>query len=279
MKKLIIDARNGIAGDITCAGLIGLGASQDKIIKAMEYAGNQIGKTIITPNYDNNVASLDIKIDIDKDHLHESKARELLDHIIKEMNIQGNYKEIAQNTLDVLCKAERYVHSHDERLAHMMHSHHHHNEQGHHHCHDHHDHAHHHDHSSHHHEMEATLHEAKDILIDVTGFAVGLQELKIDKIYYHDYVNVGNGIIEFSHGRFEVPAPATEHILKTDSIKWQHSDKYNTEMTTPTGASIIAGCKAERIKDLDYLCQKESLARGTKDLPPISFYLIDQDLS
>ena len=127
MKKLIIDARNGIAGDITCAGMIGLGASQDKIIKAMEYAGNQIGKTSIMPNYDNNVLSLDIKMDVDHEHLHESKAKELLSHIVEELDITGNYKKIAQDTLDVLCKSERYVHSHDERLAHMMHSHHHHN--------------------------------------------------------------------------------------------------------------------------------------------------------
>ena len=47
--KLVIDTRNGIAGDIVNAGLIGLGDDEKEMISSMEYAGNHIGITRIKP--------------------------------------------------------------------------------------------------------------------------------------------------------------------------------------------------------------------------------------
>jgi hypothetical protein len=249
--KLVIDTRNGIAGDIVNAGLIGLGANKQQMISSMEYAGNHVGTTKIKPTVDQGTIKLDVKIERDYDHLHESKAKELLAEIIGDLGISQFYRDIATKTLNILCDAERYVHSNDKRLQHMLH--HHHREQG----------------------SEAVLHEAKDILIDVIGLSIGLRELDISEIGYLDYVNVGKGIIRFSHGEFDVPAPATEHILNKYDIHWK---KLNTdgEMATPTGVSILAGCKAKRIDTLeDYLIIKKSLAKGTRGLPPISFCLME----
>lgn len=249
--RLVIDTRNGIAGDIACAGLLGLGADQEKIIKAMEYAGDQIGTATITPLYHDSIVRLKINLGSDQDHLYEAEAKRLLNRILEHLRINEDARMIAKKILGVLCDAERYVHSHDSRLKYMLH----------HNCDD----------------SKAILHEAKDILLDVTGFAIGLQELGIDQAYYLDFVNVGNGTLTFSHGAFEVPAPATEHILKKHKIAWQKSDEYGEEMTTPTGASILAGCGAKRIAALNGPnILKKSQARGMrKGLPPVSFYLAE----
>ncbi len=263
--KLIIDTKNGIAGDIVNAGLIGLGADEKRMISSMEYAGNHIGITKIKPDFDHGATKLEIKIETDHDHLHESKIKEFLAKITDDLDVNKFYREIATRTLNVLCEAERYVHSHDERLHHMLYHHHHAHRK------------HNHRKTYHHREYntEAILHEAKDILIDIVGLSIGLQELGISEIGYLDYINVGNGIIEFSHGKFEVPAPATEYILNKYRFNWKKSDT-NEEMATPTGVSILAGCNAERICSLeDYCIIKKSLARGTRNLPPISFYLVE----
>jgi len=75
--KLVIDTKNGIAGDIVNAGLIGLGADEKEMISSMESAGNHTGTTKIKPTVDYGAIKLEVKIETDYDHLHESKARRL----------------------------------------------------------------------------------------------------------------------------------------------------------------------------------------------------------
>ncbi|GAJ21977.1 unnamed protein product, partial [marine sediment metagenome] len=203
---------------------------------------------------------------------HESKAKAFLAKITSDLDIDKFYRDIATRTLNVLCDAERYVHSHDKRLRHMLHRYYHnhkkHNQSP--------DYKHNHKGIYYHHKgynIEAILHEAKDIFIDVVGLSIGLRELDISEIGYLDYINVGNGTIRFSHGEFEVPAPATEQILNKYGLRWEKSD-INEEMATPTGVSILAGCKAKRIYALeDYHIIKKSLAKGTRGLPSICFFL------
>jgi hypothetical protein len=44
------------------------------------------------------------------------------------------------------------------------------------------------------------------------------------------------------------------------------------EMTTPTGASILAGCGAVRVSDAS-IAFREAKAGGTRPLPPVRFML------
>ncbi|GAI92302.1 unnamed protein product, partial [marine sediment metagenome] len=60
--KLVIDTKNGIAGDIVNAGLIGLGANEKQMISAMEYAGNHIGTAKIKPTIDHGALKLEVRI-------------------------------------------------------------------------------------------------------------------------------------------------------------------------------------------------------------------------
>ncbi|MCK4550548.1 MAG: DUF111 family protein [Candidatus Aenigmarchaeota archaeon] len=253
--QLAIDPRYGISGDIACAGLIGLGGDADKITGAMEYAGGRIGTMKVTSRYYDGAVRLDICLKKEGKHLHESEAKAILENTFEHIPLETAYQTIAKNALAVLCDAERYVHGNDPRLHHMIHHHQHGGDTP----------------------TEAVLHEASDIVADVAGFAAGLQELKITDVVYLDYVNAGNGTITFSHGTLDVPAPATEHILNSHDIPWQKSLEHYNEMATPTGVSLLAGCRAKRTTDVNGLeVIKESMAAGTiKGLPPVPFYLVE----
>jgi len=76
---------------------------------------------------------------------------------------------------------------------------------------------------------------AVDTIIDVVGVLVGLKLLKIEKTY-SSKLNTGSGFVEFSHGKWPVPAPATAEILKGAPV---YSTDCEAELVTPTGAAII----------------------------------------
>ncbi|HSE83570.1 MAG TPA: nickel pincer cofactor biosynthesis protein LarC [Thermodesulfobacteriota bacterium] len=114
------------------------------------------------------------------------------------------------------------------------------------------------------HIAEVHFHEigAVDTVIDVVGVLVGLRQLGVENVY-SSKLNVGSGFVEFSHGIFPVPAPATAEILKAIPIYATDSD---AELVTPTGAAIIATLAQEfgympvmETKNIGY-------GAGTKDL-------------
>ncbi len=83
------------------------------------------------------------------------------------------------------------------------------------------------------------LHElgSLDTLIDIIGTLRGLEILGIKKLYASQ-VNTGRGFIKAAHGILPVPAPATLELLKGFTLI---SSGPETELTTPTGASLLKG--------------------------------------
>ena len=243
--RLLVDTRNGLAGDIMAAGLIGLGAGPGGITGAMETAGNTMGKTNVKHLWDKGVHRLSVDFRM-PGHLHASEARTNLDQALRDAGITEPWKEMAKKVLGVMTEAEGHVHSHHPALK------------------------------RHYHGPEPVLHEASDILIDIVGMSAGMMALGITEIEYLDYVNVGGGEVKFSHGTLEVPTPATKYILETKGIIWKRSET-GMEMTTPTGASILAGCGAKRTMAEPEGC-RPTLAGGTRPLPPISFYLCNPSI-
>ncbi len=76
---------------------------------------------------------------------------------------------------------------------------------------------------------------AIDTIVDVAGAVIGFKKMGVEKIYCSK-LNVGTGFVQFSHGRWPVPAPATAEILKNAPV--YHNDT-EAELVTPTGAAII----------------------------------------
>ena len=103
---------------------------------------------------------------------------------------------------------------------------------------------------------------AIDTIIDVAGALIGIKKLGIEKIYCSK-INVGTGFVEFSHGKFPVPAPATAQILKNIPI---YHDGTQSELATPTGAAIITDLASEFGEMPCMNVEKIGYGAGSKDL-------------
>lgn len=86
--------------------------------------------------------------------------------------------------------------------------------------------------------QEIHFHEigAVDSIIDICCAAAAIHEMKIQKIISSP-LNTGKGFVQTAHGQLPVPAPATAEILKGKPL---YSTDTQAELTTPTGAAIIA---------------------------------------
>jgi len=77
---------------------------------------------------------------------------------------------------------------------------------------------------------------AVDSICDIAGACAALDLLGIEAVY-SSRVNVGSGTVNTEHGVLPVPAPATAELLKDKPV---YSAGPDTELTTPTGAALLA---------------------------------------
>src|SRR5216683_623707 len=76
---------------------------------------------------------------------------------------------------------------------------------------------------------------AVDAIVDIVAASAGIHSLKIDK-WFCSPLNVGGGMVDCTHGRFPVPAPATADLLRGLPT---YSANIEKELVTPTGAALI----------------------------------------
>ena len=76
---------------------------------------------------------------------------------------------------------------------------------------------------------------AVDSIIDIVGAALAIDYLQPD-IILSNPVEVGSGFVDCAHGRFPVPAPATQELLANAPCTYGGVEG---ESTTPTGAAIL----------------------------------------
>jgi uncharacterized protein (TIGR00299 family) protein len=81
---------------------------------------------------------------------------------------------------------------------------------------------------------------AVDSIADIVGACVALDLLGVEEIHA-SAINVGSGTVKAEHGVLPVPAPATAALLAGKPI---YSRGPEVELTTPTGAAIIAALAA-----------------------------------
>lgn len=79
-----------------------------------------------------------------------------------------------------------------------------------------------------------------DTIIDVVGTCAALETLEVDLIYSSP-VTVGRGSIESAHGVLPNPPPAVVELLNGAPVRGIDVDR---ELTTPTGAAIVASLAA-----------------------------------
>jgi uncharacterized protein (TIGR00299 family) protein len=111
---------------------------------------------------------------------------------------------------------------------------------------------------------EVTFHEvgALDSIIDIVGSAVCLDILKPDRITSSE-LELGGGVVKCAHGLLNVPAPATLKLCEGLPVRTGGFDK---EMTTPTGAAILAVSVDEFIKGAAFRHIKTAYGIGSRKL-------------
>ena len=115
---------------------------------------------------------------------------------------------------------------------------------------------------------EVAFHEvgALDSIIDIVGAAICLDALRPDRITSSP-VELGGGTVTCAHGVLPVPAPATLALCKGIPVTTGGFDK---EMTTPTGAAILASCVDEFITQARFTELKTAYGIGTRKLEKLN---------
>jgi uncharacterized protein (TIGR00299 family) protein len=111
---------------------------------------------------------------------------------------------------------------------------------------------------------EVSFHEvgALDSIIDIVGAAIGLDMLKPDRITCGE-IELGGGTVTCAHGILPVPAPATLILVQGLPVK---TGGFNKEMTTPTGAAILAASVDEAVQSGCFIEIKTSYGIGTRKM-------------
>ena len=110
---------------------------------------------------------------------------------------------------------------------------------------------------------EVRFHEvgAIDSIVDIVGAAACIEYVKPDQIL-SSTVELGTGFVKSQHGTLPVPAPATAYILRDAPVK---SATVPFEMTTPTGAAILAASVREFTDDKRFVIRRVGYGVGHRD--------------
>lgn len=241
---LYFEMYSGIAGDMTIAALLDLGASKDKLVDGINSLGLDGFELLFERKKKNGIDAYNFDVILeghDHDHHHHDHNHD-------------------------------HSHSHDHHHEHDHHSH----ESSHDHKHNH-DHEHSHDHV--HRNLEAIteiinssylndnikknalgifdiigdaeakahgidksevhFHEvgAIDSIIDIVGTCILLDDLGVENIYFSDLFE-GHGYQMCAHGPMPIPVPAVANILADSEITLNFIGEEG-EHITPTGAAIV----------------------------------------
>jgi hypothetical protein len=201
----------GISGDMLLCSLVDLGADKNKIISGIKKSekfltNSTIKKIDFQKIQKKGVQSTQLILEIDED-AHERKGSEIKKAIIDSVNILELSKKgkiFADSCIDTLISSESKIHGVPEESVHF--------------------------------------HEASsiDTLVDIIGITIALDDLKFfDEKILCMPISVGGGTVTFSHGTMSNPASAILEIFKNSNLKIKGNDS-NEELTTPTGACILA---------------------------------------
>lgn len=227
MKILYLDCQAGISGDMTVGALLDLGVP-------LEYLCAELGKLELpSGSYDlsasrterQQVAALKFDVAVNDHHTHRHYAG--IDALISESGLSDRVKKQSRLIFRRLAEAESLVHGIAIEDVHF-------------------------------HEVGAI-----DSIIDIVGTAICLEYLGV-KTVYAAALPLGGGFVETSHGRLQVPAPATAELLKGLAV---HGECGPGERVTPTGAAIVAALASRSGKQPAMVLEKTGCGAGGKDFP------------
>ncbi len=201
-KILYIDCFSGISGDMMVGALLDLGID-------ISFLKSELKKLDVT-GYD--IACREIKagsikakkFDVKVTGPQQDRNYRNIKRIISESKLDAGIKKMSVGIFQLVAEAEASIHGYDVDNVHF-------------------------------HEIGAV-----DSIIDIVSTAICLNNLKI-KSFYSNAVPMGKGLVDSSHGKLPVPAPAAVEILKKVPV---YGGGFDFEVTTPTGAAIIKSLAA-----------------------------------
>ena len=227
MKTAYFDCFSGISGDMIIGALIDLGLDVNFLKKELEKFNLKEyrieAKKIIKSGI--SATKFDV-IENHKHHNHTERNLKEINKLIDNSRLDNETKDLIKKIFNKIAVAESRIHNKPINEIHF-------------------------------HEIGAI-----DTIIDVAGAVIGLRKLGINKIYCSK-LNVGTGFVEFSHGKFPVPAPATAEILKNVPI---YNNDTEAELVTPTGAAIITTLAEEFGGMPSMKVEKIGYGAGSKNL-------------
>lgn len=112
---------------------------------------------------------------------------------------------------------------------------------------------------------EVHFHEvgAVDAIVDIVGFAIGMERLGIDRAFASS-LPLGGGMVDTRHGPLPVPAPATLALLSQARAPTRPLDA-QVELLTPTGAAILTA--VAEFAQPPMAIERVGTGFGTRELP------------
>src|SRR3989338_4180775 len=225
MKTAYFDCFSGISGDMIVGALLDLGLDSHFLKNELKKLDLKDYEITVKKIVKKGIAATKFNV-IGKPHNHEEHNLKEINEIIEKSKLDNEAKSMIKKIFLKIADAEAKTHNKPIDKIHF-------------------------------HEIGAI-----DTIIDVAGAVIGFKKLGIEKIYCSK-LNTGTGFVKFSHGKWQVPAPATSEILKNVPI---YHNGTKAELVTPTGAAIITTI-ADSFGEMPAMkLEKIGYGAGTKDL-------------
>ena len=198
MKNVLyLDCFSGISGDMMIGAFIDIGLDFTQLSKEIKKLGLTGYRLKSREAMAGAVSATKFDVEIIKEQ--KSRSHKGIKKIINGSSLSDKIKKVSLDIFKCVAAAEAKIHNRSIDEVHF-------------------------------HEVGAV-----DSIIDIVGTAIGLEYLKINKVYC-SHIPLGSGNIDTSHGKLPVPAPATLEILKGVPV---YQGDFDFEVTTPTGAAIV----------------------------------------
>ena len=235
---LYFEMYSGIAGDMTIAALLDLGASKDKLIEGINSLGLSGFDLVFDRTKKNGIDAYNFDVILkgcghhhdhghnhdhshsndhshnhkdghdhhhnhshDNSHDHVHRNLEAIEKIINSTDLNDNIKKNSLGIFDIIGDSEAKAHGIAKSEVHF-------------------------------HEVGAI-----DSIIDIVGTCILLDDLGVENIYFSDLFE-GHGYQMCAHGPMPIPVPAVANILANSDISLNFIGEEG-EHITPTGAAIV----------------------------------------
>jgi uncharacterized protein (TIGR00299 family) protein len=228
VKTLHFDCFAGISGDMTLGALVDLGADPDALRRELDKLGAEGWELIFHRDERGGITGTHAVVGLgaSSHHHHRHTTWKDIRRLIEDSEISGGAKKRALAIFQRVAEAEAQVHGTAVE--------------------------------------DVTFHEvgALDSIIDIVGTAICLDMLKPERITCGE-IELGGGTVECAHGVLPVPAPATLLLVRGMPVK---TGGFSKEMTTPTGAGILAASADAFITSGSFTELKTGYGIGTRKM-------------